>query len=718
MSASRQRLRAFAWAALSLVVLLLPALVQAGPQARISDFRATIADVDRAALAERRARVPVTWEVLDRAIWMALEFDQVLPDGTAINAELPRSSPWVNSRGSGLAAPILPSPDATTITLRLTMRNLLSNQVLDTREITLPIREGGGGSTIGGLRPTITRFGTSLASVRALDLQSGTLLAPVTWTTTRRPLSANLVFEQVFPDGSSANVELPRSNPWVNSSGSGQVKPLLPADGVSPITLRLRLVEIFSRRILDQRFLSIPVDYSGIGSISIAVFEAERSSVDASRLASPQGELVPVRWQVLNRSNDLNLYFEQVMPDGSVRSAELPRSNPWVASSGTGTAQLILPPGSATEVVLRLQLRSLVNNLINDERTIRLPIVHSGSSSGAGAPAITRFEANPASATLDGSLTFAWEVSGADQVILNLPGKYLDNLPLTGTLTVRVSELATTLLPLHVELLALDSTGAQPGATAMRDIEIATSHRIRSFTADAPANQRTTLHWEIEGAFTTAYISTTNYRTQTILIERSINPGESNGSLAVSLPPVSAEVLYTLTVEDSEARRITAQVAVPSTCPYTYFVSDPDAQRNTCPENDVQTIPLAIQNFERGRMIWISSPQPQIFALYNDGGLMMAWDSWNNAPIDYQGISAPDGLLLPERGFGWAWMVVPDIRDRLGFATGPEQGYSGQVQRVGTFYRGQVTGTTYVTLPDGSIDAIDYMSGARWRHLP
>lgn len=713
-----KRLRALAWAILSLTFLLVPALAQAQTGPRIVDFHATIADVDRSALAERRARVPVTWEVANRAIWMALEFDQVLPDGMLINVELPRSSPWVNSSGSGLAAPILPSPDATAITLRLTMRNLISGVVHDVRDFTLPIREGGGGSTIGGLRPTITRFGTSLASIRALDLQAGTLLVPVTWTTARRPLSANLVFEQVLPDGSSVNVELPRSNPWVNSSGSGQVKPLLPADGVSPVMLRLRLVEILSRRILDQRFLSIPVDYSGTGSISIAVFEAERSSVDASRLASSQGELVPVRWQVINRSNDLNLYFEQVMPDGSVRSAELPRSNPWVASSGTGTVQLILPPGSATEVVVRLQLRSLVNNLISDERTIRLPIVHSGSSSGAGAPAITRFEANPASATLDGSLTFAWEVSGADQVILNLPGKYLDNLPLTGTLTVRVSELATSLLPLHVELLALDSTGTQPGAVAMRDIEVATSHRIRSFTADAPASQRTTLRWEIEGTFTTAYISTTNYRTQTILIERRINSGENNGTLAVELPPVSAEVLYTLTVEDSEGRRITAQVAVPSTCPYTYFVSDPEAQRNTCPENNVQTIPLAIQNFERGRMIWIGQPQPQIFALYNDGGLMMAWDSWNNTPIAYQGITAPAGLFLPERGFGWVWMNVPGVRDRLGFATAPEQGYSGQVQRVGTFYRGQVTGTTYVTLPDGTTLAIDYMSGARWRQLP
>src|SRR4051812_10652501 len=69
--------------------------------------------------------------------------------------------------------------------------------------------------------PGITSFTSSVTSLDATALAGRNIRIPVAWATANRPNTANLVFEQPLPDGRVMNVELPREDSFVPSSGVG-----------------------------------------------------------------------------------------------------------------------------------------------------------------------------------------------------------------------------------------------------------------------------------------------------------------------------------------------------------------------------------------------------------------------------------------------------------------------------------------------------------------
>ena len=109
---------------------------------------------------------------------------------------------------------------------------------------------------------SISQFTVGQISVTAKSLWDGSARIPVTWQVDSRPLNSNLVFEQVMPDNTIRNIELPRSNPIVSSSGSGTVAPTL-FTNMSPttITLRLRLVDLNTNATLKQSDVTLTVTY-------------------------------------------------------------------------------------------------------------------------------------------------------------------------------------------------------------------------------------------------------------------------------------------------------------------------------------------------------------------------------------------------------------------------------------------------------------------------
>ena len=106
---------------------------------------------------------------------------------------------------------------------------------------------------------TIHRFETSAIQVTIQDLIYGQALVPVSWHVTNRPINSNLVFEQVFSEGGSTNIELPRDNSWVNSSGEGVVRPGFPSDSDTHIIVQLRVVNTQNDRTLASQQLRIPI---------------------------------------------------------------------------------------------------------------------------------------------------------------------------------------------------------------------------------------------------------------------------------------------------------------------------------------------------------------------------------------------------------------------------------------------------------------------------
>jgi hypothetical protein len=125
-------------------------------------------------------------------------------------------------------------------------------RIFDQQIITIPY------TLTQGVSPVVQSFTTGTASVDPRALIEKTARVDVSWQVNNRPSGSNLVFEQIFDDGSSVSVELPRTNLWVSSSGSGVVAPIAPPVGLF-VKLRLRVVDMTSGNAYVESELAIPI---------------------------------------------------------------------------------------------------------------------------------------------------------------------------------------------------------------------------------------------------------------------------------------------------------------------------------------------------------------------------------------------------------------------------------------------------------------------------
>jgi hypothetical protein len=110
-----------------------------------------------------------------------------------------------------------------------------------------------------------------------------------------------------------------------------------------------------------------------------------------------------------------------------------------------------------------------------------------------------------------------------------------------------------------------------------------------------------------------------------------------------------------------------------------------------CPIAPYTNGPANFQQFEHGFMIWFAA-QRTIFVVYqppNKPGWQQFVDTWQEgSPDSDPSITPPEGLFQPMRGFGLVWRTRPRVRQRLGWATGPELPYPSvlQIDSVGSRY--------------------------------
>lgn len=680
----------------------LPVGAQSGSSPAITSFATSVTQVDRGALANRTARVPVTWQAVNRPITANLVFDQVMPDGSTINVELPRSIPWVASSGYGVAAPILPDQAVNEIKLRLRLVNLITRHVYDEKTITIPI---GTGSTTGGDtggRPAITSFTTSTPTVRLADLQAGTARVPCAWTTVNRPVTANLVFEQVLTDGTVVNVELPRAVQWVASSGQGVMAPRVPGGDSTLLNLRVRLVDLVDGRVHDQRSLQVSIDTSTPPAPSIRYFYTTAPNVSAQALAARSAR-VPVSWFVDNRPDYSNLVFEQILPDNTTVNVELPRSNPWVASSGDGVAAPVLPAGTQTAIRLQVRLVDLRDNSTIDKREFSVPIVGTLPS---GAPEVRSFNATPQQTTPGGLIYLAWEVRNAVRVGIRevFPsgqyGQWRDNLPATGQLALFTPTSGASVTYL------LEAIGSS-GETVTRQINVPLTPApdtktpvINSFTASpdpVEPGATLTLSWEVTNA---VQVRIHRIGPQGALLPDAIGPAsptQFSGTMTYTVPADATQQLRFVlwaTGSSPEGRSASKELTVGVSCPFPTTLVPGD-----CPvEQD--SVQAAYQPFENGSMIWAGG---SIYVLYNGGQWEQYADTWVEGETFNIGVQPPAGRVQPIRGFGKVWATLPQVRDRLGWALSLEQGYT--ATREAHSVPGAATPMTslHITLPDGRV---------------
>jgi hypothetical protein len=105
---------------------------------RITNFATTTTAINATDLQQRKARIPVTWNVTGRDERMNLAFEQLMPDGSIINVELQRDNPIIPSSGSGAVAPV-PVGGAKQIILQMRVFTLSQQETLATKKLSVQI---------------------------------------------------------------------------------------------------------------------------------------------------------------------------------------------------------------------------------------------------------------------------------------------------------------------------------------------------------------------------------------------------------------------------------------------------------------------------------------------------------------------------------------------------------------------------------------------------
>ncbi|MBC7814003.1 MAG: hypothetical protein H7175_22815 [Burkholderiales bacterium] len=710
-------------------------LARAANEPTLTSFTASVGVVDRNALTARTARVPVSWVTTNRPITSNLFFEQILPDGSTINVELPRIIPWVNSSGDGMAAPILPT-GANEIRLRVRLSDLLTREVYSQREIVIPIGSAGGGSTTGN-RPTITRFTSCCPQVRADQLAAGTARLPVTWEVINRPFGSTLIFEQITASGSAVNVELPRQNPWVNSSGDGVTAPQSAGTSAGEILLRVRLIDLLSGRVYDQRELIATISDTPTYDPQISVFSTTAVAVNPTALQQRTAR-IPVAWDVTNRPPSSNLVFEQVLADNSVVNIELPRSNPWVASAGSGVTAPVPPGGTATEIRFRLRLVDLTTNPNRTyvQREFTLPISGTAPTSAirffttnSTGIAIPQLNAGTARVSVfwavdnrpdNSNLVFEQVMPDGTAVNVELPrtnpiipsegAGVVAPRPQTGNQlrlrlrlvnllnnsTIETRELTVPILNANVPDATTSgfqclqspfepSSGITVGDRVVVTDEVENSGgQLNVLNAAAPVG--TPIGSLSAGTIVTVLNGPACYRSESNHLRqwRISTGGQLEGWVSEYATFEGLPIFYLEVAEDdSEPQPVCDNIAFFGTiagCVTAEGVGDG-----------------AVQLFENGFMLWVADTR-QVFVMFNGGNGTVRVEQYTDAS-SFAEEQPPDGLVMPVRGFGWVWTQDLALRAQIGWATAPEQGYMVQTESA-TLTEGD-TEVIYLDTPDG-----------------
>lgn len=195
----------------------------------------------------------------------------------------------------------------------------------------------------------------------------------------------------------------------------------------------------------------------------------------------------------------------------------------------------------------------------------------------------------------------------------------------------------------------------------------------------------------------------------------------SSGSLTVTISDNERHWhQFVLVASDDAGHFAEASLTVRIRCPYAYFFTPAPAynEGDSCPADPATFSRAAEQVFEGGRMIWFEA-QDTIYMFDDDRGRDGApsrqfVDTWTpDEPESDPSIVPPEGFYQPIRGFGKVWRNEPRVREQLGWALAPEQGFDGAYQRGWAPYYGWMT--AYLRTVDGRIIRLSRNGG--WEYV-
>lgn len=162
------------------------------------------------------------------------------------------------------------------------------------------------------------------------------------------------------------------------------------------------------------------------------------------------------------------------------------------------------------------------------------------------------------------------------------------------------------------------------------------------------------------------------------------NPASFEGTLAASQPtPNASGCLYT----------------VDPVFGTNWTTNTPAAADLGCAGEPASSYIGTQQIFERGVMYWI--PSGEIWSVSPSGGINgRFWYVLQAPPLQEWTVPAPEGLRMPQQGFGAVWKAVDGVRQTLGFARTDEQAATLVIQRFdgGALIRDETAGQTFLLI--------------------
>lgn len=336
---------------------------------------------------------------------------------------------------------------------------------------------------------------------------------------------------------------------------------------------------------------------------------------------------------------------------------------------------------------------------------------------------IVKFELSSSEVRLEDDITVSWDVENADAVRLFHNGveQAFDNV--TGSHTYKVSDL--TIQQNKVQFfLWIEARGNIYYTHVVAEANVISEPQVKinALTVSpevVPSNGAITLSWDVEGNGT-GTIRRNAFPSEWSHTLTSLTPG----SLEIQLPDVPIDFTFTIYLEDADGLLVSKSVLVETTCPYTYFVSDPVNQGDRCPRGNATTTDAVYQPFEGGLMVWYRADRAEesVTVLYNDGTGIVIYPQGTLAEGEIDEMP-PEGYYAPERSFGRIWLDNTDVRERLGWATTGEVNYTATYQAADVRVTKHLVnvGDIYMTLADSRVLRIgrEYATPYRtWNILP
>ena len=255
---------------------------------------------------------------------------------------------------------------------------------------------------------------------------------------------------------------------------------------------------------------------------------------------------------------------------------------------------------------------------------------------------------------------------------------------------------------LVISLTGGDSTPPPGTATPTPTVPAGLAiHHFRATVDEAAPGDTVTLEWASSGGTS----ATLYHLPPSLQLPQSGWDVPTTGSYDYDIPADERNVAqFVLFVFDENGAYASASISVGLTCPDVWFFSP---EPEVC--GSAQVIrDGAEQHFEHGTMIWVEDPwsggPDYVFVLHDDDQSTTKWqafaDDWTESlPESDPSITPPAGLFQPRRGFGLVWREQPSVRDRLGWATDEETGFTTIVQST-TLYK---YNSIYIRAVDGNV---------------